>query len=143
MVAEEEPVSPAALDRLTEAVIAYVDLDGIKALSASAGPYSALPVGETPKGEHGLAPARIAVASDRAFCFYYQDNIDLIREAGAEYFSSAPLAATVCPLTSTRSISAAGTRSSTRGCFRRTLPCGERSGNGRLPAGRFTPSAAD
>ncbi len=97
MVAEEEPVSPAALDRLTEAVIAYVDIDGIKALSASAGPYSALPVGETPKGEHGLAPARIAVASDRAFCFYYQDNIDLIREAGAEILFFSPLAGDSLP----------------------------------------------
>ena len=92
MVAEEEPVSPAALDRLTEAVIACVDIDGIKALSASAGPHAASPAGETPEGEHAPAPCRVAVASDKAFCFYYQDNIDLLREAGAEILFFSPLA---------------------------------------------------
>jgi cobyrinic acid a,c-diamide synthase len=92
MVAEEEPVSPTALDRLTEAVIACVDIDGLVTLSTSTGPHFPPPAGETPGGEHVLAPCRVAVASDRAFCFYYQDNIDLIREAGAEILRFSPLA---------------------------------------------------
>ncbi len=92
MVAEEEPVSPAALDRLAEAVIAHVDIDGIKALSASTGSHLASPAGETLKRGQCPAQARIAVASDRAFCFYYQDNIDLLREAGAEIRFFSPLA---------------------------------------------------
>ncbi len=92
MVAEEEPVSPEALDRLTEAVLGCVDIDGLVTLSASTGPHFPLPAGGTSGGEQLLAPCRVAVALDRAFCFYYQDNIDLLREAGAEILFFSPLA---------------------------------------------------
>lgn len=56
---------------------------------AQANPCS-VPASET-------VPVIIAVARDAAFCFYYPDNFDLLREAGAEIRFFAPLAGETFP----------------------------------------------
>jgi cobyrinic acid a,c-diamide synthase len=45
----------------------------------------------------GRTPVPIAIARDAAFCFYYADNIDLLREAGAEIRYVSPLAGQAVP----------------------------------------------
>jgi cobyrinic acid a,c-diamide synthase len=63
------------------------DLDGIRGIAESAMP---IPIPElvTP-GVH--MAARIAVARDEAFCFYYQDNLKRLADSGAELVFFSPL----------------------------------------------------
>ena len=64
-----------------------VDLDALIRLAEQADPiaYDAVTI---PKQRENV---RIAVAKDKAFCFYYEDNLELLREMGAEIVPFSPL----------------------------------------------------
>ena len=64
-----------------------LDLDGLLVLSKSAPGICCEPV-ELPR----FAPVRIAVARDRAFCFYYEDSLEALARMGAELVPFSPLA---------------------------------------------------
>ena len=66
------------------------DLEGILALGREVAPV-ARQVPFQP------ARVRIAVARDKSFCFYYADNLDALREAGAELVFFSPLADQTLP----------------------------------------------
>jgi cobyrinic acid a,c-diamide synthase len=101
VVAEELPVSAANLARLAETITANMDVDRLLEMAEepSIGPISQTgptrPVNNTISTRSGSV--RIAIAADRAFCFYYQDNIDLLQEAGAEVLFFSPLKDTALP----------------------------------------------
>jgi cobyrinic acid a,c-diamide synthase len=86
LTAAEGALTPALVDRLGEAVARSVDLDRLLAL---AGPLAA---GEPPPPRRAPVRVRIGVARDAAFQFYYAENLDRLREAGAELIDWSPLA---------------------------------------------------
>lgn len=48
-------------------------------------------------GEEAKIPVRIAIARDRAFSFYYQDNLDILQQLGAQLIPWSPLDDTDLP----------------------------------------------
>ena len=72
---------------LADQVEKSVDVEGILRLAAQAPKLC----WETPELPQRGSPVRVAVAMDRAFCFYYQDNLDLLRDLGAEIVPFSPL----------------------------------------------------
>jgi cobyrinic acid a,c-diamide synthase len=76
-----------ALSRVGEAVARSCDLDGIMRLAVSAEPLHAPPWDPSPP-ETGAPEARqsvrVAVASGPAFSFVYEENLELLRGAGAQ-----------------------------------------------------------
>lgn len=79
-------------ERLAEMVAwveTHVDLDALIALARERSP--ALPDSPVPQVRPSRSQIRIAVARDSAFCFYYQDNLDLLTESGAELVEFSPM----------------------------------------------------
>ena len=77
------------LDQLADAAEEGLDLDGLLALAQSA---PTLADRMLPLEKAASQPVRIAVARDAAFCFYYEDNLDVLCELGAEIVEFSPLA---------------------------------------------------
>jgi cobyrinic acid a,c-diamide synthase len=118
VVAEEAPLASAGIDKLADAVIEHIDLDLLlktaerhgdtetrrhgagKACSPSpirhvaVSPRLRIPASPRPSAPVSTSltfRAKIAVAYDKAFCFYYEDNLDLLRQTGAELVFFSPL----------------------------------------------------
>ena len=81
----EEVATPQYLQALVRWVSATVDLDAVFAMAARV----ALPEHDEP---HMAARVRIGVARDRAFCFYYEENLNWLRRGGAELVEFSPIA---------------------------------------------------
>ena len=73
------------LDCLAGLIEAHVDLDGLISAAGEVQKHEYPPISLPPKR------VRIGVARDRAFCFYYEDNLDLLRAAGADLICFSPI----------------------------------------------------
>jgi cobyrinic acid a,c-diamide synthase len=71
------------VDEIAALVAAQVDLDRVLAVARAAPPLAAIPFGGAPVPPSG-PPARVAIARDAAFGFYYPGDLDALRAAGAE-----------------------------------------------------------
>lgn len=85
--ADEHPLGPAVLETMADAAETQMDLDRLIDLAA----IPKLPAEELDPIPPTRAAVRLALARDPAFCFYYQDNIDLFEVAGAEVVTFSPL----------------------------------------------------
>ena len=104
---EEVPQIQKQLDEIADLLEESVDLDGILELARSyaekvennedAGlakcqtSQVAMGTPETGLFTESRNPLRIAVARDEAFCFYYQENMELLESLGAELIPFSPI----------------------------------------------------
>ena len=89
VTAPEHPELEKTLERVADIVAEHTD---IPALLASAGEAAELPAAET--SSPGTLPrrdVRIGVLKDRAFSFYYPENLAALETAGAELRTISPL----------------------------------------------------
>ena len=86
VTAQEVESLQSKMQLLAEAAEKGLDLDGLLELMRSAPPLSAAPVAARKLGD-----VRVAVAWDKAFCFYYRDNLELLQELGAELIPFSPV----------------------------------------------------
>ncbi len=76
------------IDRLADLGNQHIEIDALLALRCGLGS----PRPSTPAVEQAPnSGVRIGVAKDRAFSFYYEDNLDLLREQGAEIVNFSPM----------------------------------------------------
>jgi cobyrinic acid a,c-diamide synthase len=93
ITAEEGGLDGPALDRLADWLEQGLDLDALLAdLPAMVADYQE-PSIQAVSGEK----VRLAVARDKAFCFYYRENLRRLQEAGAELVFFSPLADKALP----------------------------------------------
>ena len=91
VTAEENPLAEEFLDSLAAVISEHLDLDELMSLSSRAQVYTSdnsfvRCVDLSPK-----KTVKLAVARDAAFCFVYEDNLRLLREAWAEIVEFSPL----------------------------------------------------
>src|SRR5438132_1037101 len=86
----DHPVEALVLDRAHKALRIGICIGRLKRRLHHADPGVASPPDASPTLRLP-ATARIGVARDRAFCFYYEDNFDALRVAGAELVDFSPM----------------------------------------------------
>ena len=86
VTAQEVEGLKGKMHTLAEQAEKSIDIDGLIGLMCAQSEME----GNVPAFEK-IADVRIAVAKDRAFCFYYRDNLDLLEELGATLIPFSPL----------------------------------------------------
>ncbi|MBT0652201.1 cobyrinate a,c-diamide synthase [Geomobilimonas luticola] len=90
LTAEENPLPAEYLDHLAAVTRQHIDLGLIWAMGTSPADRP-LPFDTPALAVTQGSSVRIAVARDEAFCFVYEDNLRLLRRAGAEIAFFSPL----------------------------------------------------
>lgn len=78
------------LERLADTLQETIDIDALLALAASAPQLKEGSIGFCAP-DMPQKPLRVAIARDDAFCFYYQDNLELLEQYGVELVPFSPM----------------------------------------------------
>ncbi len=84
---EDHPLSDENLDRLADLMEARLDLDRLLASAA----VEPIPAAAETQPPYPAPRVRVGVARDAAFCFYYPDNLEILRRHGAEIVPFSPV----------------------------------------------------
>jgi cobyrinic acid a,c-diamide synthase len=97
LTAGELGTDSAQVDAMADAAEATIDIDRLIDLARP--PELGCEPGDVapPAAGKPAGPVRVALARDAAFCFYYEDNLDALRAAGAEIVPFSPLADEALP----------------------------------------------
>ncbi|HEX2160954.1 MAG TPA: cobyrinate a,c-diamide synthase [Thermoleophilaceae bacterium] len=90
LTVEENGASAAARDAAGAQAAELLDVDRLLAIAGARAPVEARKVPQAHRPTSRRPAARLAIARDDAFCFYYEENLELLREAGFELVPFAP-----------------------------------------------------
>lgn len=85
---EENPLDEERLQELAQKIEEHLDLDLLLQIASA---DSLQQSSASPCSTEITTRARLAVARDSAFCFYYPDNLEMLEAAGAELVYFSPL----------------------------------------------------
>ncbi|MBD2162416.1 cobyrinate a,c-diamide synthase [Limnothrix sp. FACHB-1083] len=92
-MADEDQLGEEYIDRLADLLETHLDLDQLwqrlQREQPTPKPEPRAPI--APIAVSRRSPRKIGIARDRAFCFYYEANLDFLRDRGAELVEFSPL----------------------------------------------------
>ncbi len=86
---DENPLDASSINELVQSIEEHLNLDSLLDITKV---NEQIVVTDSPKKPNTVTgKVRLAVARDRAFCFYYPDNLKMLEDAGAELVFFSPL----------------------------------------------------
>jgi cobyrinic acid a,c-diamide synthase len=88
ITAKENVLEKEFIEKIADLMENYIDLDEIMKIAL---PIDSKDFSIAQDKNSSAISVRVGVAYDEAFCFYYQDNFDILRQMGAEIVYFSPL----------------------------------------------------